>query len=477
MKCVIFIILIIATGLTTSADGSSHRPSHGTLFNWENHIRLMILDQYNNYGGPEHDRGLFRHTTHGMTPEHDIDLQTINFTPFEHYQWYYDISRGFRTWFGSLDLGQFAIHHEINNDVELGSRFTMPLEVRRTFDQRQDRAIAILGLDYRLKGRHHIGFNHTFTEHKPDLDATLYYKYGNHKDGFFRFNATLPDWGNKSIYSIAENRDKDAFRHRRTYNIHPYYFSFTAATPVRNHFRAEAMAGVLTQSEAEIGPIFHPQYIHRDRQNAHYSGLLVEYARSNVTAGLTWKHTFTRFSRVSVSDEADRYVDLGNRQYQKIVGAHASYRMGNIHLQNWISRTRFSDTQYDIVERVDDFYPFDFEEYRYFMKSRVIWRPAERGVITGLEWNADYRDMFHEFYSSRQDLIVAGYDYRRYYRDQIRSRNERITLIIGYQFTRHAFLMAGVSIDIDGDYERGQGNRIEDPRRFDGGFARLVLDW
>lgn len=437
----------------------------------------MILDQYNNYGGPEYDRGLFRHTTRGMNPEHDIDLMTIHFTPFEHYQWYYDVESGYRQSFGSLDLGLFTIHQEITKDIDIGSKFTVPLNMRRSFDQRQERSMAILGLEYQVYGQHRIGFNQTFSQHKPDLDGTIYYKAGTRRIGFIQLNATFTDMANQLIYSLAERREIDERRKRRTYNTHPYYFSFTAATPVFYHFRAEAMAGLLTQSEADVGPLFYPHNIHRDRLNAHYSGLLIEYARSRFTTGVTWQHTFTRFSRVSLSVEADEFVDLGNSQREKIIGAFAAFRLGNLHLQNWFSGTRFRDQQHDIKVREEDYYPFDFEEYRYFHKSRLIWRPDERGPISGVEWNADYRDIFHDYYSADLNRDISGYDYRRYYLDQIRTYNKRITLILGYQFSKHSFLMAGVSYDVDGDYEGGLGNMRVQPRRFDGGFGRFTITW
>lgn len=476
------LIIIVVTGLflfqmtITSWGQTLHRPVHGTLFGWEHQVRIMILDQYNGYGGPEYDRGLFRHTTMDMNTEHDIDLRTYDFSPFDHYSWYYHTDEGFRTYFGSLDLGAFTVKSETVNSVDLGSGFTLPLYFQKNFDRRQDRALMITGMKYEIANHHRIGFGHTITEHKADLDATFYYQLGRHETGFIRLDATFLDWANRFIIALSEKRER-GYRHRREYLIQPYYFSISAATPVWNHLRAEMMGGIVTLSEFESGEYKTPLENVINRNQANYSGLLVEYARNSVTAGLTWQHTFSRFSRISVHEEATDYVDYGNRQNQQTIGAYASLRWRNLHFQNWISRTYFRDTQYDIYERPRFEYPFDYEEHRYFFKNRLKYRPASRGVITGLEYNADYRDMFHSFYNPFLDLIMDGYDYRIYYDNQVKPRKERLTFIAGYQFTRQTFIIGCLSLEITRNPESGSGVTIGESKHFDGGFARLVIIW
>lgn len=469
------LIFIISAGATLAPAQTNHQPARSTLLDWQNTKRTFILDQYSSFGGPEHDGGLFRFTTREMNTEHQLDIFTYNFPPHEHYNWYYRIDTGFRSYVGSLGLGLFAVNHQVRMDVDAGSNFTIPLYMQRTFDNRQNRTLLITGVGYNLTDNHKVGLQHTITEHKPDLDAIFYYQYGRPETGFITFEAAALDWTNRFIYQLSERRERNYDR-RRKYLTHPYYFSFTATTPIWNNFRAEAMGGILTQSEVEIGAMANPEDHVTDRNRANYTGALLEWAASNITLGATWQHVYNRFSRTSVSEEAEEFVDLGNRQERQTIGAHATFRLGNLHLHNWFYRNYFHDKRFDIVERESDHYPFDFEEYRYMMKHRVVYRPPDRGPIIGLEFNADYRDMFHEYYDPRLERYVPGYDYRRYYRHAAKPRNDRITFLLGFQFTQRSFMMGGFSIDIDGDIETGPGTKRDSPNRFDGGFARLVIN-
>lgn len=473
MRRAVIPLLLFLLHWSSTAYGQAE-PARGTLFNWEQHLRWMILDQYNSYDGPEFGHGLFRHTTRAMQTEHDLDLFTYQFTPFEQYLWHYSTNQRFRTYFGSLDLGLFAVNSEYRIMAESADNFSFPIHLQRTFDGRQDRAVLYSGVNYHITENHQIGLHHTLTEHKPDLDAIFRYQYGTMEGGFFSVDAGILDWTNRFIQRLSEQRDRD-YTHRRVYHINPYYFSVTASTPVWRGFRAELLGGVLTQSEAERGSLRRPERRVVDRNRANYSGALIEYAGSNLTAGLTWQHTFNRFSRVSASTEASDYVDYGNRQNQQILGAYLAVRRGNLHLQNWFSGGYFRDKRFDIVEREEDLYPFDFEEHRYYMKNRLIRNPSDRGFIAGAEWNADYRDIFDEYFVEEWDRYVAGYDYRSYYRYQIRPRNERVTIILGYRFSEQAMLKTGFSIDIDGDLEKATGDTRDTPRRFDGGFFRIMI--
>ncbi len=470
-------LLLILLGFSSSVYGQ-HEPesARGTLFNWEQQIRWMILDQYSSYGGPEFGHGLFRHTTHSMQTEHDLDLFTYRFTPFEQYRWHYTENQRFRTYFGSLDLGLFAVNNEYRMEAQPSDRFSVPVHLQRTFDGRQDRALLYSGLNFHISENHQIGLHHTLTEHKADLDAILTYQFGTVQDGFISVDAGILDWTNRFIQQLSEHRDRD-YTNRRVFNINPYYFSATVSTPVWRGFRAEVLGGVLTQTEAERGPLRRPQQRVLDRNRANYSGALIEYGNPTLTAGLTWQHTYNRFSRVSVSSEASNYVDYGNRQNQQTLGAYFALRYRNLHLQNWFSGSYFRDQRFDIVEREEDLYPFDFQEHRYYMKNRFIRNPSDRGFIAGVEWNADYRDIFDEFYVEEWNRYVAGYDYRRYYRYQVRPRNERVTIIIGYRLSSRTMFKTGFSIDIDGDLEKATGDTRDDPRRFDGGFFRIMAIW
>jgi hypothetical protein len=463
--------------LTSTADAQSRT----SLFGWEEQTKLMILDQSHNYGNQFYDRGLFRFITPPMTKEHDFDLITYDFSTADDHNWYYSDEDGFRSFAGSFDLGKFLHGAQIRNNVQIADKMTFPLQLIRRFDMRSDRSIILLGLDYQISDLHAVGVSQTLTEQKSDLDATFYYRFGSLKTGGIQAEVSFLDWPNNAIYGLSEKREKD-FEEERKYLRHAYLFSFKASTPIWNNLRGEAMAGVLTRSKAQTGFKSEPENNTLDQQNAWYSGFLAEWVNDFATVSLTWRNTYSKFDRENFLSEYDERIDYGTVQIRNNLGGYVSARYKNLTFENWVSKEFNNDRERDVnprqsIYRNMIYSPFNYREKRINHRHRIMWQPEERGFITGLEWNAEYRSYYSDLeYSDSRWGSIRAFDYRQLYPFHIVSINERLTVMIGYRFTQKSFIILGISYDVDGDREGGnQDAFVREPSRFDGGFGRFIM--
>ena len=479
-----------STGAVVLNQSTRYEPMRQTLFGWEEETRLMIMNRYHNYGGIFYDRGLFRFTTPPFTKEHDINLISYNFTPIEEHGWYYGDGNSFRTFMGSFNLGQFLHGAEIRNEIELTDRITFPLQMIRRYDMRADRVLMLLSFDYELTDDHRIGFSHTLNEQKPDLDATVYYQYGSMRDGGIQVELTALDWANNSAYNLGQKRGTE-IPELRTYDVKPYMIGFRGNQPLPGHLRIEAAAGLQTPliAIAESMPHQHPGDSFRDREVARYGAVMLEYARPRLTAGLTLRHTFARFSRNRAGDLPEEEllvpVSYGNRQIQNSLGAFLGLRQGSLYMQNWIWRNYNLDVQWDSHREEEmhgiEVYPFDFREFRWQMQFRAGYNPDQPGFTISLEFSSDYRHPTENY--RIEDQLTGGFlesrglPYREFYPTTLGLRNERLTLQFGYRFTDRSYLILGASMDLDGDKMGGYWDRIERDVHswFDGGFGRFVL--
>jgi hypothetical protein len=453
-----------------------------TLLGWEDEKKLMILNRYQSFGGIFYDRGLFRFTTPRFTDEHDLDLITYNFTATEHYDWYYNKENGFRTYMGSFNLGQFLHGVELRNSISLSDRLTFPIRFVKRYDMRQDRSLVFLTLNYKLSENQNIGLSHTLNETKPDMDATFYYKYGDLRTGGIQLEITFLDWANNSAYKLGQRRGTQTPELRR-YERKPYMLSLKANSPTYRNFRAEAVAGIQTPltAIAESMPEEYPGISFRDKDAAKYAGILLEYALPRLTLGTTFRHSYTRFSRINI-DNLSEPVDYGNRQIQNSFGGFIGASYGRFYTQNWIWRNYNLDVQTDQYETrmVDGFevYPFDFREFRWQLQFRLGYNPDASGFTTSIQFSSDYRRPTENF-NIYDDVYSRGYPYRIFYLQTLRLKNERLTYQFGYRFNQKAHIELGFSIDLDGDVIGTYWDTpfTEEKSRFDGGFGRFVINF
>ncbi|MEX2585456.1 MAG: hypothetical protein WD315_03620 [Balneolaceae bacterium] len=457
---------------------------YNSLFEWEEKTRMMILDRYHNHGGLFYDRGLFRFTNLSMTKEHSLNLITYNFTPAEQYDWYYRAENSFRTWFGSYNLGMFLQGAQIRNYVTVSDRLTLPIQITRRFDMQAERALIQLGLDYRINENHTAGFSHTLTHQKPDLDATIFYRYGQPDSGFAEVSASALDWANNAAYNLSQRRGTDAPELRK-YESAPFFFHLRAGGPVPfvQRLRGELVAGLQTPLNAisELGQSGGEEF--RDREMARYAGGLIEYAVTDFTIGATLRQTWARFHRTDAGEPEGHPTDYGNYQIQTTAGIFASTQYGRFYLDSRAWYHFNKDHEYDIQPRTSPYVdgytyvPFTFRENRWQYQHRIGYNPDRRGFTISAEWSADHRNFLEGAYDW-EGGTVYGFDYRQMYPYQLTTLNTRITLMWGFRFNEFSSFVMGASYDLDGDRTGGfYENDIHPHTHFDGGFARFVLYW
>ncbi len=475
--------IFIFTGLFPD-NLAGQQKRHTSLMGWEHQKQLLILDRYHNYGGVFYDRGLFRFTTPSMIEHHDLDLITYGFSSHDDYHWYMDPDNSFRAFGGSFNIGEFLHGAELRNYIPLSENLTLPLKILRRYDMRQDRAMAFLGLTYRFHEDHSIGIRHTLTEQKPDLDITFHYSFGDLQTGGLQFELTALDWANNAAYDLGQRRGDQPPEMKR-YETQPYLFSVRAASPTIQNFRGEWVAGIQTPQRfvAESMPEKYENQSFRDRTIARYTGMLVEYASPYFTAAFSWMHSYTRFSRTNTDESPAEPVNYGNFQNRHNLGLFLSVNYRSFYSENRIWYQRNRDRQFDHVRSENlsgvQVYPFNFRENRWMMQYRIGYDPASRGWKTALEFSSDYRKPLSGIIERADGSIARGLPYHLQYPHSLDERNERLTLYIGYRFTRQIFILFGASADLDREVivEEADSQRIIRPGIFDGGFGRLVLYW
>lgn len=478
-------LLILTIFWTILPAGPASSRTRNTLFGWDEWVRMMIHDPSHSYGGVFYDRGLYRYVTPLMPKEHDLDLHTYEFTTVDLYDWYYSGEDGFRAYTGSMNLGKFLTGYDLRNRLVLSDRMDMNIHVHRRSDMRSDRGLLWLGFDYNLRNGRTLGIRQTLTEEKSDLDVALFYRHGKPERGFIQLEASMLDYSNNAIYALSKSRNRD-FDESRKYHRRPVLFSFRASTPEWFGWRGEAMAGILTRSETQVGAQSRVDINTLDRQKTHYAGTLLEWSADWITAALTWQYKYAWFARENLTDNYTEPIDYGNIQVQSRFGVFLGLQTGRIQFQNWVFRANVRDNQKDKHREVFwqwcqynyQIYPFVFRENRIMMKNRILYMPEIRGFLGGIEWNADYRDFRSDTFISEEFGIISGFAYQESYPWSLVETNERVTLLFGYRFSPRASLFMGLSYDVDGDMYIGRLNMKSDSRSlFDGGFGRLMMTW
>ena len=489
----VLLAAMLAVGLfgvthSASAQGFSGEPQRATLMGWESNLRLFMKDRANNLGGISYDRGLFRMTTPQMDMEYQLDIFTYRHSYFDDYRWH-NSPNGFRSSVGSLNTANFAVRSQLKTELELTGRSSLQITAHQQEDHRARRSLVLLDYSRDLgpDHSHRLGATHTISQSKADLDASFYYRYSAAHHGSITAEITALDWANNIVSDLSKERQND-FEVRQIYSRLPVLYTLRLESPQVGIFRGEAVAAVQPQSRAEVSRLERPgeNYIVSDWAN--YQAALLEATTHNLTAGIIYQRTFARMER-HAAPGSDYPLDFGNRQVQQRGGLYLTWRWRSFGIEQWFWTERNSDLQMDqnpdafadqdenvrFYDRLPERYPFDFEEIRRFNKTRLFYSPEARTLSFYLEHNGDWRTPHYDTAST----TVRAINYRNYYPNQVVSRNERITLGVGFRFSEQAILTLGASLDIDGDLIHGFGGERNDASRsyFDGGFGRLQIAW
>lgn len=464
-------VAIIGSFVTPAAVIAQSGERHSTLLGWEAELRRFMLDRTHNYGGTHFERGLFRENIPPVTPEHEIDLMTYRFTDMDDYAWE-RAENGYRLYMGSLDAKTFAVENHLKTSMEVTPSSTFRITGVQAENFRAERFLVSLEFEKQWAGNHAVGLNHTISKAKGDLDAGLYYRYGNLDDGMIRVETTFLDWASNVTERLAhesENRynDYDVIAH---YHKRPQLYSLELLSPDLDHFRGEIVAGIQTLLDKTVSPDDTLEF--RDREWAHYAGVLLEYYNPYLTAGITFKREFSKLKRNPLAGSSYE-PEFGNWQFTNQYGIYASADVHKkIRVEQWLWYEDNTDRlQGDTVP--EDLRPFDFVERRVKLKSRILYDNRSTGLKMGIEFHADYR------YPQGEEIRgVRNRDFRIVY-SNVRDTNERMSFTIGYRVSPHFYLLGGLSYDLDMDHISGFGlPRISGtPTWFDGGYGRLIVTW
>jgi len=454
---------------------------------WETDLRLFIKDRANNLGGFSYDRGLFRMTTVPMDMEYQIDLFTYRHSYFDDYRWNNSSSEnGFRSSLGSINTSTFALRSQLISELTLNGHSSLSITAHQQEDLRAKRGL--IYLDYRriLSQQHQVGIAHTLSQTKSDLDATFYYRYGDIERGSITGEVTALDWANNIVSDISSGRDSD-YDIRQLYSRIPMLYTLRLQSPQIGIFRGEAVAAVQPQSRSEVSRVDRPDQNYLQNDWVNYQAALLEATYKNLTAGIIYQRTFARMER-SPADGSTYEFDYGNRQIQQRGGIYFTWQWRGFGIEQWFWIERNRDEQFDENPQAfaaqepqfdkfgasPDRYPFDFKEIRRFNKTRLFYAPPNRLLSIYLEHNGDWRDLGMDGHPT-----IPARNYRNYYQNHILERTERLTLGIGFNFSKYAVMTVGASLDLDGDLLHGVGWERENASRsyFDGGFGQLQILW
>lgn len=481
-KIIVGLIILFFSITAPALHAQSTDSPRATLKGWETNLNLFIKDRTNNFGGVYYDRGLFRWTTNEMTLEYHIDMFTYGFTYFDDNEWFAS-NNGFRSMVGSLNTPEFAVNSRLKSHQAVSENGTITINAYQQEDRQAKRSLFVLGYQHQFGESHLAGFSHTLGQKKTDLDATFFYQYGNSNIGFITTEITLLDWFNNMVTGLSEDRQSE-FLIRHNYTKKPYLYVFRLESPQVGIFRGEASLGVQPRTEARVFRRDLPNEDYIMEEWVNYQAALLEANYERLTAGIIYQRTFARMQR-DAAPASDYPLDYGNRQLQERGGAYLHYRWSHFGVEQWFFIERNRDQQFDnepAEYRAQDpnaggRYPFDFNEVRRWNKTKIFFRP-DTGFNAFLEHNGDWRDLGLDG-ETGDGRVFEALNYRTYYNNLIVSRNERLTLGLGYKFTPNFWITLGASYDIDGDLKDGfdQDRQGASPARFDGGFGRMHFVW
>lgn len=465
-------LIILLLPLLMAAKGNAQSlGSHSSLLGWEQEVKRFILDRAHNYGGTNFNRGLFREHITPMTPEHEIDLMTYQYTLMDDYTWEQE-ENGYKLYMGSLNAKVFATGNHLKSTIQINDHNSLKINGIQEEYVRADRFFVSLNYERDFKGDHAVGFSHTVSKAKGDLDASLYYKYGSFPKGMVKVETTFLDWASDVTESLAEDSENkyNDYDIIYKYTKQPELLSLQLVSPELSHFRAELLAGLQTPLKKTVIPEDTLKY--NEREWTHYTGALLEYFNQYLTVGFTYQRTFSKLKRNPLPGSSYE-PDYRNWQFTNRYGFYATADIfKGLRIEQWTWYEHNTD-RLQGVQVPDELHPFDYFEKRVKLKSRLLYDNGEQGIKTGIEFHADYR------YPQGEEMNdIKDRNFRELY-PVVRERSERLTLTFGYRLNPGFYFLAGVSYDIDRDRESGGGYpRITGSSTwFDGGFGRLIVTW
>ncbi len=202
----LLICLFIVLTPTHAVSQENSSVGHATLKEWVYNVRQNIYHKEGYEGGRFYQHGLFRFFTREMDYEYDMDIATINPTPLAAYH-FWSSDNALQTTFGSLNYQRLVIKTKFKSTISLENSSYVELLGIQEENLRSDGFFFQPGYYKELTSSQTLGFQHTLSRYKEDLDVSFIYRLEDSSLGQIDAEISILDWA-LGPYSYYQQRPR-----------------------------------------------------------------------------------------------------------------------------------------------------------------------------------------------------------------------------------------------------------------------------
>jgi hypothetical protein len=446
---------------------------HASLSGWQQNMETALFDRSSYVYGEFSERGWYPFYIPKMNDEYHLNLFSHRFNPTQDFI-FYRSPNGIRVSGGELNTVGIHSRVEMKNLVEVRDGHNITFYALQENNFGFQRLYAKIG--YQFAGFKHqkFGIEHTISEKRTDLDIQAYYQIGDEQNGYIKTSFALNDYLNNLTYRQIKFDFGESYSDTsRTYKSQPGLLQFQAETPSIGQFRAQLSVGYQFETDSEISSLTIENVGFRHREKTLYYGGLLEYTTEFVTFGSIYRHREGEVKRDSVSGS------IFNPRYttDQSVTERAFYILANsddFFWESWFWMNLYEDNQNgerigetSVIDRL-----YNHEEEQLLIRNRLMYRPEYSGILAGVEHILDRKSFSSDLPNFDAPLPDSYHVLENKYEDSFAGLNQRLLVILGYQFHPRALIEAGVGIDIDNDL-----HATINGARYDEAFVRFDIRW
>ncbi len=459
------------TQVDTSQSAPENTETRVTLGGWVENHRLLVLDQRHNRGERFYDRGIFRHVMPRKDREYALDMMAQRFS-WDEFGYQSVAANSMHVRAGSVRRDLFAFVSRLQSTVEVASGHTISIDGIFQQDAEALRPFLELGYGWQFASHHTAGVRHTFSEYKPDLDVTAFYRFHRPVLGQVEVAVTLQnlysDFIDQQLSILPQFRDVI-----RSYAQRPYLLSVSYTSPDRWPVRGEIVGAVQPISQANYTSQTRSGFQYQDEQRLHYVAALLEYHRAPFSGGLFYKGDASWLRRRGLGNQISSRYTTEQRFWR--AGLFLEHQWGAVEGSLRGFTGSYRDEQYGRdFSRSIIAQNLDYEEQQWGLRTRLRYR-WEPGPFAGLGYDALRRTYANEYALNKVRNPVAFTPWANQWKGagSPGPSNHRLVVLGGHRFS-HGKIEVGFGIDLDGD---DQHPAKLSAKRFDNGFGRLILTW
>ncbi len=479
----LFVLPFFAVGQDqTVTEEHLHPPdssyNHISVEGWVERVQLFMLDRADNWGTYTYDRGLFVRYQPDIYREYEMDMMFYRYSMEQQHAWY-SADRGVRMWAGSVKRAK------LGNELQLKYNWKHGKNVFRldayTYKQlRSNRSLMKLEYHRLISDNHKIGLSHTLNEHKIHLDLTGYYEYSNEWIDRARVSVTQTDLYHDLIQmGLGVPYSQEEIRHDYWWNLPLFEVAFQTAST--RPLRFEVFGGVRPESEFTHLLKNEPDFYFKNFVTSRYLALSLSYNWREWLAGAFHKRRYNRLYRMGMTPRIES--DYSTRQKLRNYGVYLKYHERPVSAKIRYSIEHYTDRQWGEnfeLSTIDG--PLDLSEWLSKLRVDVNYHFRDSDWRIGAAYLATLwsRKPFAKANNpgGGSDVLAKQWTQRWF---RLNPYNHRATFNFGKELPWGVFEF-GIGYDIDGDvaanYDDGQLIPGKDPApaRYDGAYARLILD-